>query len=192
MAPFQRRPVYWSPSSGTALAEAELEYDDHTSTAVYVRFPLHPSKGLQNSIAEVATSSAGANAAANAISALAWTTTPWTIPSNKALAINPMVSYSLAHVSWPESDSGSGKGKETFLVATDLVAEVSSIMGCTVEHVVAVSSDDILASSYTAPWCSSDSDGCGSAGGSGAEQPILPADYVTADSGTGVVHTAPV
>jgi isoleucyl-tRNA synthetase len=73
---------------------------------------------------------------------------------------------------------------KVFLIAADLVEEVCSIMGCTVVQTVVVQPDDVMASMYTAPWQPD-------AATPSATQPILSADYVTADSGTGVVHTAP-
>lgn len=74
-----------------ALAEAELEYDDHTSQAVYARFPIE--KSGVHALAE-ACGKPAQYFEGKAVSALAWTTTPWTLPANRALAINPMLEYS--------------------------------------------------------------------------------------------------
>lgn len=216
----ERKVTCWSaaPAASNYCDDVIIisRYDDHTSTAIYVRFPLHPSDGLQKSIAEVAstppTSTASdvatSNVAASA-SALAWTTTPWTIPSNKALAINSALPYSLVLVSWPHNDEVAGTGgaagdpgarvddgarltREVLLVASDLVDEVSSVMGCTVEKVVPANAVDILESRYTPPWSNvSNADATTATPTDAIKQPILEADYVTADSGTGVVHTAP-
>jgi isoleucyl-tRNA synthetase len=71
------RPVYWSPSTGTALAEAELEYrDDHVSCAVFVKFPLVNLGGLKDFVREGET-----------VSAVIWTTTPWTLPANRVASL---------------------------------------------------------------------------------------------------------
>ena len=76
------RPVYWSPSTGTALAEAELEYkDDHTSTAVYVKFPL-VQLGI-SSLMLMRGNLKGLVEPGDIVSAVIWTTTPWTLPANR-------------------------------------------------------------------------------------------------------------
>lgn len=85
-----RKPVHWSPSSRTALAEAELEYPEgHKSKSVYVAFP-------------VATVADGANdelrAALNGAAFAVWTTTPWTMPANMAVAVNADIQYSIVQV----------------------------------------------------------------------------------------------
>lgn len=76
------KPVYWSPSTGTALAEAELEYKDHTSQAVFLLFPLANSNRLVDSI-DIP------------VHAAIWTTTPWTLLANKAICFNPQHTYTL-------------------------------------------------------------------------------------------------
>ncbi len=85
------RPVHWSPSSRSALAEAELEYADVTSVAAHVSFPL---AGPLPAPLAAAAAAAGVDAAAGQkVEAVAWTTTPWTLPANRALAYNPEVEY---------------------------------------------------------------------------------------------------
>ena len=83
----QYKPVHWSPSSRTALAEAELEYDDnHRVVAAFVKFPL----------TKLPESLAGNGAVrVDEVSALIWTTTPWTLPANKAIAIRSDMEYTL-------------------------------------------------------------------------------------------------
>ncbi|MGC1487491.1 MAG: class I tRNA ligase family protein, partial [Albidovulum sp.] len=89
------KPVMWSPVEKTALAEAEVEYHDHTSHTIWVRFPIA-------SLAQSSTITAGNNAVARELlpnaSVVIWTTTPWTIPQNRAVAFNPEISYSLYRV----------------------------------------------------------------------------------------------
>ncbi len=100
-----RKPVHWSPSSQTALAEAELEYPEgHVSKSIYVAFQVdQPAQVLQTY-----------HSASDPIKVAIWTTTPWTIPANLAVAVNPELSYSL--VQHPKT------GK--LLVATDLIASL--------------------------------------------------------------------
>jgi isoleucyl-tRNA synthetase len=82
-----RKPVYWSPSSGTALAEAELEYDEnHKSTAAFVRFPI-------SSLSEKLQSLPGIDS--KNLGAVIWTTTPWTLPANQAIAVHNYLEYSI-------------------------------------------------------------------------------------------------
>lgn len=82
--------MHWSPSSGTALAEAELEYDDnHRTYAAFIKFPLI---NLPESLASNST------VRADAVSALIWTTTPWTLPANKAIAVRSDMQYVLVEV----------------------------------------------------------------------------------------------
>ena len=81
-------PVYWSPSSLTALAEAELEYDpDHVSRCAYIRYPIVPSSALNLSLPE--------DIDPTKLGLLIWTTTPWTLPANQAVAVNPEMIYCL-------------------------------------------------------------------------------------------------
>jgi isoleucyl-tRNA synthetase len=91
------KPVYWSPSSSTALAEAELEYkDDHESTAAYVKFSMiNIPQSLGDQLVDKAR-----------LHAVIWTTTPWTLPANRAIAVNPELDYIVINI-----------GKEQLLVA---------------------------------------------------------------------------
>lgn len=83
----QNKPVHWSPSSGTALAEAELEYDEnHRVTAAFIKFPLVQLPPVLSQNAAVRSKD---------VSALIWTTTPWTLPANKAIGIRSDMKYSL-------------------------------------------------------------------------------------------------
>lgn len=110
-----RKPVHWSPSSRTALAEAELEYpDNHVSKSIYVAFEVvEPSKALKEHHSEEAP-----------VKVAVWTTTPWTMPANLAVAINPELSYSVV------THESSGK----LVVATDLITtiEVGILLDCAI------------------------------------------------------------
>lgn len=202
------RPVYWSPTSRTALAEAELEYNDtHFGRSAYVRFDLETGPALRERIK--GSGAEGAISRANGITALIWTTTPWTLPSNMALNINPEIEYSLVR---PEA----GELKdEVILVATQRMAAISKLkigiasaggadrprVGPLDELVRFEGESEVLKttrmtkerltipfvgsalldSTYIHPFLPVDA----------KPRPILPASYVTADSGTGVVHSAP-
>lgn len=161
------KPVYWSPSSQTALAESELEYmDNHVSHAAYVRFPLR----------------AAATPAAQAllskydnVAAVIWTTTPWTIPANMALCVNASVSYSVVR----EVASGAH-----YIVATDLVESFAKTLGGdandddVLEVMETVAGETLAGSTFTHPLVDRAS-------------VVLVGDHVTTDAGTGIVHTAP-
>ncbi|KAI7595174.1 isoleucyl-tRNA synthetase, partial [Hortaea werneckii] len=103
-----RRPVYWSPSSRTALAEAELEYDDrHECTAAFVKMPLVKLPGVLQR--DGMTSSD--------VSALIWTTTPWTLPANKAIAVKDDIEYTVVKLS-----------DEYLIIAKDRLEHIASIL----------------------------------------------------------------
>ena len=153
----KHKPVYWSPSSQTALAEAELEYkDDHVSTAAYVKFPLN-----------------GHNLASPQVHALVWTTTPWTLPANQAIALNPALGYSLV-----QADRHG-----LLVVARSRIAALQDILGTDITVVKdRIPFTDLLACTY---------DGLPQFGSQASDRPLVSADFVTADSGTGLVHCAP-
>lgn len=111
------KPVFWSPSSRTALAEAELEYNpEHVSRAIYATFPV---VNLPPSITK--------EAAVDNVSVLVWTTQPWTIPANQAVCYMPNAQYSVAR---REDNS------ELLLLATERTASVSALLGTALETVV--------------------------------------------------------
>ncbi|KAF2720721.1 isoleucyl-tRNA synthetase [Polychaeton citri CBS 116435] len=162
------RPVYWSPSSRTALAEAELEYDDaHVCTAAFVKMPLTSLPRRLQQVSDVIPEK---------ISALVWTTTPWTLPANRAIAVHSDILYCLLEL------ERTGL-KEQMLIAEDRVEYVRSYLpeDATSRIMVEGISGSELAD--------------GKAGVhnifSGLDSPILSADFVTATSGTGLVHMAP-
>ncbi|KAJ2847478.1 isoleucine-tRNA ligase, partial [Coemansia brasiliensis] len=162
----QNKPVYWSPSSRTALAEAELEYNEqHKSTSVYVKMPL-----TTDSVAKLG--------AAGKVSALIWTTTPWTLPANKAIAVHPDLLYVLVKVT--QQMPGNSKTECQLLVGKDRLEAVAALLpeGSNIQILKTFSGDKLKDLRYTSAI-------------SGEECRILLANYVTGDSGTGLVHSAP-
>ncbi len=160
------RPVMWSPVEKTALAEAEIEYHDHTSTTIWVRFPV----------------TRPAVAALEGASVVIWTTTPWTMPGNRAVAVSADTAYAVARVDDVAPASLARVG-ETLVVAEPLLAAVLRDAGITEHRVLHVLKGADLAGTIMAHPLR----------GRGYEQdtPLLAADFVTADAGTGFVHIAP-
>jgi isoleucyl-tRNA synthetase len=162
------KPVMWSVVEKTALAEAEVEYEDYQSDTVWVKFPVtSPAHG----------------ALANA-SIVIWTTTPWTLPGNRAISFSPKIAYGLYKVTDAPADNWARTGD--LLILADALAEsvfkqarvtayekVRDIPGDTLDAVEAAHPLKGLAGSYD------------------FVVPLLPGDHVTDDTGTGFVHTAP-
>ncbi len=146
------KPVYWSPSSETALAEAEIEYHDHVSPSIYVAMPSVDTLGKLP----------------KDVSFLIWTTTPWTIPANLAIAAGPEIEYVLVDVS----------GKKYLLGKSRLAAlkEVFKWEDCT--EIQNVFGWELEGMTYKHPLYDRIS-------------PIILGDHVTLEDGTGLVHTAP-
>jgi len=147
-----KKPVYWSPSSESALAEAEIEYQDIKSPSIYVAFKVKDGKGVLDTDVQI----------------IIWTTTPWTIPANLGISVNPELVYVVV-----ETDG------QKYVVAQELLKTVSeeigwentsilqTIKGKELEYIVA-----------THPIYNRDS-------------LVMLGDHVTVDAGTGCVHTAP-
>ncbi len=158
--------MYWSPSSRTALAEAELEYnDDHRSTAAYVRFPI-------TEVPEQVAHIYGVDQ--KNLSAIIWTTTPWTLPANKAIAVHSDIEYSIIEV--PKAGQ--------LLLAKSRIQHVSNICQMGSPRVVV---DSILGAAIAGSTKYTN----GLQGSAAQSQTIIHADFVSADSGTGLVHLAP-
>ena len=156
------KPVHWSPSSRTALAEAELEYPDgHTSPSIFVAFALEqPSEALKAVI-----ESSGEGPVAVAI----WTTTPWTLPANLAVAVNGRLDYALC---------SSGDGRR-LLVANELVESLSQQLELPLKPLVSLKGEELQGSLYRHPLLDRTS------------PVVVGGDYITTEAGTGLVHTAP-
>ncbi len=112
------RPVYWCIHDQTALAEAEVEYKEHTSPSIYVRFP------LKSDPAEIDPALADKN-----VFVVIWTTTPWTLPANLGIAVHPDYDYSaIVGTRTPSSASGNDESEEVYIVATELVNHFASLI----------------------------------------------------------------
>ncbi len=146
------KPVYWSPSSESALAEAEIEYHDIKSPTIYVRFPVQDGKGILD----------------QDTSFVIWTTTPWTIPANLAICLNPDLTYALVN---------SEKGK--MIVLEELVDALWAKFGLEKKEVLRTFKGREL-EMITCRHPLYD-----------RESLVILGDHVTSDAGTGCVHTAP-
>ncbi|KAJ2905735.1 isoleucyl-tRNA synthetase [Zalerion maritima] len=155
------KPVYWSPSSGTALAEAELEYkENHVSKSAYVVFP-------------IVGDPLGVTENGEDLFAITWTTTPWTLPANKALAVHDDLEYCVVKV-----------GGSWFLVAKERLDAVTAccFKDLAVDVVLpSIKGSELKHLQYTNKL----------QGEKAPSQPFIHGDFVTAESGSGVVHCAP-
>lgn len=158
--------VMWSPVEKTALAEAEIEYHDKTSTTITVRFPVVKST----------------HPALDGAAVLIWTTTPWTIPGNRAVAYGPDLDYVAVRVTGTADGSLARMG-EVLVLAEALAAQVLAEAGITGHEVVAT----FKGSAFEGAICAHPFHGRGY----DFEVPLLPGDHVTTEQGTGLVHTAP-
>ena len=163
------KPVMWSPVEQTALAEAEVEYKDITSDTVFVKFPLI--KGPQALL----------DAKANVV---IWTTTPWTLPGNRALAYGDDLAYRAIRV-LAVTDDSAVKIDDILLVQDDLCDNLCKAAGIREHDLAWQGKGSDLAGSY-AKHCLAGKDK-----GYDFDVPLLPGDFVTTDAGTGFVHIAP-
>ena len=158
------KPVYWCASCETALAEAEVEYQDHTSTSIYVRFKFDEEDAIKiSSLAGIETE--------KEIYAVIWTTTPWTIPSNMAICLNARLDYTLVK-----------KDNTIYLIGQDLLGQFLNgvnweeseieVLGKTIKG------QALELMKTTHPLYN-------------RKSPIILGDHVTTEAGTGCVHTAP-
>jgi isoleucyl-tRNA synthetase len=178
------KPVMWSPVEKTALAEAEVEYHDHTSHQVWVRFK--PSLVVQQNDLDLRSHDDLRRA-----SVVIWTTTPWTIPQNRAVAFNPAIEYGLFEVQ-EVADGASAALGETIVLANKLAEGVMT--AARVSKFVKlrdVPSEQLELIGLAHPFR-----GIKDADGKQYDEwdydvPMLPGDHVTDDAGTGFVHTAP-
>ena len=146
------KPVYWSPSSESALAEAEIEYKDIKSPSIYVSFAIKDAKGIVPADAKF----------------IIWTTTPWTLPANLGISLNPEFMYVVVAVA-----------NKKFIIAKELLASVANALGWedyeVVQEVKGEALDRLVAQH---PFYD-------------RESLIMVGEHVTAEAGTGCVHTAP-
>ena len=152
------KPVYWSPSSETALAEAEVEYKDMKTPTIYVKFKVKDGKGKLDDDTYF----------------VIWTTTPWTVPANQSISLNPRMSYAVV-------DTDKGK----LVMLEMLVDQLCKDFGCErYEIVKTFKGQELEYITYEHPLYAGDDSHVN------AEGFVMMADYVTADAGTGCVHTA--
>ena len=160
------KPVMWSPVEKTALAEAEIEYEDHTSVTIYARFPVKKSS----------------NPALDGASVIIWTTTPWTIPGNRAVAYGDDISYRIVEVVDPNEGSLCEKG-DVLVIANDLADDVFEAIGVGETTLRASLMGYEMAGTVTAhPMAGHGYD---------YDVPLLAGSHVTTEQGTGFVHIAP-
>jgi isoleucyl-tRNA synthetase len=162
------KPVMWSVVEKTALAEAEVEYEDYTSDTVWVKFPV----------------TSPAHGALAKASIVIWTTTPWTLPGNRAISFSPKIAYGLYKVTDAPADNWAKTGD--LLVLADALAEsvFKQARVTAYEKVRDVPGDTLDAVECAHPLKGFDS-------GYQFTVPLLAGDHVTDDAGTGFVHTAP-
>ncbi|HEY3657164.1 MAG TPA: isoleucine--tRNA ligase [Steroidobacteraceae bacterium] len=165
------KPVHWCLNCRSALAEAEVEYEDKTSPSVYVRFEVADRANLAERMGLALTDQLALFDDVPT-SVPIWTTTPWTLPANRAVAVHPQFDYSLVEFNL-------GNGEERLLLATELVKAVM--------HTLAVANWTVIAETKGAalehlvlrhPFYD-------------RQVPVILGDHVTLDAGTGAVHTAP-
>ncbi|MEM7756907.1 MAG: isoleucine--tRNA ligase [Cyanobacteria bacterium P01_A01_bin.40] len=154
------KPVHWSPSSRTALAEAELEYPEgHTSPSIYVAFP----------VSKLGEGAAELSSYLPHLKVAIWTTTPWTIPGNLAVAVNDALDYAVA-------ETGDG---QYLVVAKDLVEQLSATLETNLTVKTTLTGKALENTTYRHPLYDRES------------KVVIGGDYITTESGTGLVHTAP-
>jgi isoleucyl-tRNA synthetase len=152
-----KKPIYWCSSCRTALAEAEVEYEEHQSPSIYVKFPLIDDLGQKVSALN-----------GRRIFVIIWTTTPWTIPANLAIALHPDYEYAVVTF-----------GDEAWIIADGLVEEVMAKAEISDYEILArLAAADLEGMKCRHPFIE-------------RESIIVQAPYVTLDVGTGCVHTAP-
>ncbi|MDC9808160.1 isoleucine--tRNA ligase [Rhizobium binxianense] len=160
------KPIMWSVVERTALAEAEVEYQDHESDTIWVKFPVvEGPAALKDAFVVI------------------WTTTPWTIPGNRAVSFSARVSYGLYEVTAAENDFGPRPG-ERLIFADKLAEESFAKAKLQYKRLSDVSAADFAAMTCAHPFKGLD-------GGYEFAVPLLDGDHVTDDAGTGFVHTAP-
>lgn len=158
------KPVYWSVVGGSALAEAEVEYQDKTSLSLDVRYAPQDEAALLAKFSAVE--------GEGKVSVVIWTTTPWTLPASQAVSIHPEFNYALVEVDM-------GLGKERLILAEDMVASVMSRYGVTDFRIVGRTVGAELAGTVlNHPFLQRDI-------------PVILGEHVTTEAGTGCVHTAP-
>lgn len=146
------KPIYWSPSSESSLAEAEIEYHDVKSPSIYVAFKVKDGKGLLDTDTSL----------------VIWTTTPWTLPANLGISVNPNYEYVVVKVD-----------NHKYVVAKEMLAQVATTLGWEKPEVLQTLKGSDM--EYMTAWHPFYD----------RESLVMVGDHVTLDAGTGLVHTAP-
>ena len=153
-----RKPVLWSTGAQTALAEAEVEYQEKVSPALFVKFPLAAAGPFPGAAIVI------------------WTTTPWTLPANQAVAVHPRHDYLVAEIA---GAAGSAAPSQTVIVAEALFENFAAAVGAQlVRRVQTLAGSGLEGLSARHPFLD-------------RQAPVLTAEFVTLDTGTGCVHIAP-
>ena len=161
------KPVHWCTDCGSALAEAEVDYKDKTSLAIDVKFPVVNEEAFINCFHNIPDKHGE-----GPLSVVIWTTTPWTLPANLAVAVNPKFEYVIV-------EAVTETGKERLVVAEDLMKDTMARYGITDYHVIAYGTGSALdRQALRHPFYNQ-------------ESLLIVADHVTLEAGTGAVHTAP-
>ncbi|MEM7214996.1 MAG: isoleucine--tRNA ligase [Pseudomonadota bacterium] len=161
------KPIMWSVVERTALAEAEIEYEQHESDTVWVKFPVVSGADTLNGVAIVI-----------------WTTTPWTIPGNRAICFSSKISYGLYEVTAAENDFGPQPG-DKLVFADKLAEECFEKAKLEFKKLRDVTGEELSAITCAHPLRDAGLEGYE------FDVPLLDGDHVTDDAGTGFVHTAP-
>lgn len=165
------KPVYWCASCETALAEAEVEYADHTSTSIYVRFQFDEKSTKK--IGELINEPRLYASTPLRLYSIIWTTTPWTIPSNLAICLHPRLEYTFFE-----------RGNDVYVVAQELLASFLQGVNWEESEIKVLGSTtgqnlELLNTQHPLPSTNN------------RKSPIILGEHVTTDAGTGSVHTAP-
>lgn len=157
------KPVHWCTDCGSSLAEAEVEYQDKVSTAVHVAFPVTDMPALLKKVPALAAHDL------TSVDFVIWTTTPWTLPSNEAVCLNPALQYDFIRYD----------GNRCIVIAHDLLEPCLAAYGITdVDVITTVLGSELEFCTVAHPWFD-------------RSVPVILGDHVTTDAGTGAVHTAP-
>jgi len=159
------KPVHWCVSCATALAEAEVEYDDHVSQSIYVKF------AAGEDLTDIAPELSGE------ISIVIWTTTPWTIPANLAVSVGPNIEYAAVRI-LEAGDNANLKTGEILILAEDLKNSALAAIGAQGKVIARFNGAQLDKRIFRHPYLDQDA-------------PILVGEHVTLEAGTGAVHTAP-
>ncbi len=185
------KPVMWSVVEKTALAEAEIEYEEHTSDTVFVAFPVRNAPSSWSGLARPSTPSDGGKQDVDGRakpdhddaqpSIVIWTTTPWTLPGNRAISFSRKIAYGLYEVTANERDFGPKLGA-SYIIAKNLADSVAQAAKIALKLVSDVTAIEVGAITCAHPLAGQGYD---------FPVPLLDGDHVTDDAGTGFVHTAP-